>query len=280
MRRLRSISIPRPSIPRPRLLALLKRRRTAEIDPERHMGLLDHLIELRNRLAKAFIALVLGTILGFLIGEPVLKYLQSPYGREFTVLGPTGGVVAYFRVSLLIGAILAIPVMTYQLLMFVVPGLTPKEKRIFLYSLPAIVGLFVIGVLFSWFVLIPPALGFLESFASDIFRAEWTADQYLGFVTSLIFWMGVAFETPLIFFVLGVIGLFGPRDLLNSWRFAIVGAAIAAALITPTVDPVNMMLVMGPLLALYSASIVLVGIGNRIGVTPDVRAQQSIESAA
>lgn len=269
--------MPRLRLPVPRVRMLRRRRAAKTLNPEGHMGLLDHLYELRNRLAKAFIALIAGTLIGFVIGEPVLKYLQSPYGREFTVLGPTGGVVAYFRVSLLIGAILAIPVITYQLMMFVIPGLTRKEKRIVLYSLPAIVGLFVVGVLFSWFVLIPPALDFLETFAADIFRAEWTADQYLGFVTSLIFWMGVAFEIPLIFFVLGLIGLVGPQNLLNSWRFAVVGASIAAALITPTVDPVNMMLVMMPLLALYVASIFLVGIGNRIGVPPEIRAQQMAE---
>lgn len=275
MRRLRRLRVPLPRVRMP----LRRRARTETFDPERHMGLLDHLYELRDRLAKAFIALVVGTLVGLLIGEPVLKYLQSPYGREFTVLGPTGGVVAYFRVSLMIGAILSIPVVTYQIMMFVIPGLTPREKRIVLYSLPAIVGLFAIGIMFSWFILIPPALDFLETFASDIFRAEWTADQYLGFVTSLIFWMGVAFEIPLIFFVLGLIGLVSPQNLLNSWRFAVVGSAIAAALITPTVDPVNMMLVMGPLLALYLASIVLVGIGNRIGVPPDVRAQQVSQSS-
>lgn len=275
MRRLRRLRVPVPRVRIP-----LRRPAAVPADPERHMGLLDHLYELRDRLAKAFIALVAGTLAGLLIGEPVLKYLQSPYGREFTVLGPTGGVVAYFRVSLMIGAILSIPVVTYQILMFVIPGLTAKEKRIVLYSLPAIVGLFLVGIMFSWFVLIPPALDFLETFASDIFRAEWTADQYLGFVTSLIFWMGVAFEIPLIFFVLGLIGLVSPANLLNSWRFAVVGASIAAALITPTVDPVNMMLVMAPLLALYGASIVLVGIGNRIGVPPDVRAQQASQSSA
>lgn len=275
MRRLRRLRVPVPRVRIP-----LRRRAPAEaFDPERHMGLLDHLYELRDRLAKAFIALVVGTLIGLFIGEPVLKYLQTPYGRAFAVLGPTGGVVAYFRVSLLIGAIISIPIVTYQIMMFVIPGLTPREKRVVLYSLPAIVGLFAVGVLFSWFILIPPALDFLETFASDIFRAEWTADQYLGFVTSLIFWMGVAFEIPLIFFVLGLIGLVGPRNLLNSWRFAVVGSAIAAALITPTVDPVNMMLVMGPLLALFVASILLVGIGNRIGIPPDVRAEQAAKSS-
>lgn len=241
------------------------------VDPERHMGLLEHIYELRDRLAKSFLALIVGTVIGFLVAEPVLKYLQTPYGREFITLGPTGNIIEYFRVSLMVGAILAIPVVTYQLLMFILPGLTAREKRIVMYALPAIVGLFLVGVLFSWFVLIPPAIDFLENFATDIFTAEWTADQYLGFVTALIFWMGVAFEIPLVFLVLGLIGLVEPQQLLKSWRFAIVGAAIAAAVITPTVDPVNMALVMGPLLVLYGASVILVGVGNRVGIAPSQR---------
>jgi len=121
-----------------------------------------------------------------------------------------------------------------------------------------------VGAFFAWAVLIPPALTFLEGFQADLFRPEWTADAYFGFITALIFWMGVAFETPLIFFVLSLLGLVGSRAMLRNWRIAIVGASIAAAFITPTIDPVNMFLVMGPLLALYLSSVVLVFFGRRM----------------
>lgn len=228
------------------------------------MGFWEHLEELRQRLFKAVVALVIGTVIGVLVATPALEYLQQPYGRPFTVLGPTGGVVAYFRVALLIGGILAIPVITYQLLAFIVPGLTTRERRFLLLSIPPITILFLIGVAFAWFILIPPALGFLEGFQPSLFKPEWTADLYLGFVTSLLFWMGVAFETPLIFFVLSILGMVGARALLKNWRVAIVGAAVAAAVITPTVDPVNMFLVMGPLMALYLLSIALVLVGSRL----------------
>src|SRR5690606_24683741 len=117
---------------------------------------------------------------------------------------------------------------------------------------------------FAWYLLIPPALDFLANFQSQIFMVEWTADGYLGFVTSLLFWMGVAFETPLVFFVISVLGFVTARTLLNNWRIAIVGASIAAAMITPTIDPVNMFLVMAPLLTLYLLSILLVVVGSRI----------------
>jgi len=169
-----------------------------------------------------------------------------------------------FRVALLIGGILAIPVITYHLLMFIIPGLTTRERRIILSALPAIFLLFLLGVLFTWAILIPPAIGFFNNFMPELFIAQWTADRYLGFVTALLFWMGVAFETPLIFFILSLLGVVTPRALIRNWRVAVVGSAVAAALITPTVDPINMMLVMGPLLALYTLSIILVFIGQRL----------------
>lgn len=228
------------------------------------MGLFDHLDELRRRLFVAAIALVIGLIGGVAVATPVLKFLSEPYGRAFIVLDPTGGVVQYFRVALMVGASLALPVIIYELLMFVMPGLTGKEKKLLLISMPPITLLFVIGVAFAWFILIPPALGFLVDFQPTLFRAEWTADRYLSFVTSLLFWMGVAFETPLIFFVLSIFGMVAARQLIQNWRIAIVGSAIAAAIITPTVDPVNMALVMGPLIGLYLLSIALVALGSRI----------------
>lgn len=231
---------------------------------ELQMTLLEHLDELRKRLFRALIALVIGVIVGIPLASPTLVYLKEPYHDRFQALDPTNPVVSYFRVTLMIGAILSIPLTTYQVLMFVVPGLTRKERRLLFTALPAITGLFVVGVLFAWFILIPPALNFLQNFQSDVFFAQWTADGYLGFITALIFWMGVAFETPLVFFVLALLGLVQARNLIQNWRIAVVGAAIAAALITPTIDPVNMFLVMGPLLALYVFSILLVGIGNRI----------------
>jgi sec-independent protein translocase protein TatC len=250
------------------------------------MGFFDHLEELRKRLMWSLLSLVIGTTIGVFLASPALDYLIGPYadlfpeeGRELVVLGPTGAVVSYFRVALLIGGALAIPMVTFQIMMFVVPGLTRKERRYIFSALPAITALFVVGVAFAWFVLIPPAIGFLEGFQGEIFEAEWTGDLYLSFVTSLLFWMGVAFETPLVFFVLGLLGVVGPRALVRNWRFAVVGSAIAAAIITPTVDPVNMFLVMGPLMTLYVISIGLVLIARRMAFANRARSsEQSLQS--
>jgi sec-independent protein translocase protein TatC len=230
---------------------------------ELRMPLLAHLNELRQRITRAFIGLAIGTACGAFLAAPVLEFLRRPYGEEFITLAPTDSVVAYFRVALMVGAILSIPLITYQLLMFILPGLTRREKRIVLLALPGITLLFLVGVVFTWAVLIPPAIGFFENFQPTLFRPQWTADLYLSFVTALLFWMGVAFETPLVLFVTSFLGFTTARSLLKAWRIAIVGASIAAALITPTIDPVNMLIVMGPLLVLYLISIVLAAVGSR-----------------
>ena len=238
---------------------------------ELRMGFFEHLDELRQRLTKAVFSLVIGTVIGVFLAEAALILLMEPYCRiptvnncELVILDPTGNILIYFKVALMIGGILSIPMVTYQLLMFILPGLTRKERRYVLLSIPATTALFIVGVLFAWKILMPPALGFLNEFQADIFEPEWTADGYISFVTSLLFWMGVAFQTPLIFFLISLLGLVTARTLVRQWRVAIVGASIAAAFITPTIDPVNMFLVMAPLLTLYCLSIILVYIGRKI----------------
>jgi len=239
---------------------------------ELQMGLLEHLAELRDRMVRAVLALLIGTVIGFFFATQGLQLLQQPYCQlvespelcRFQLIGPTDGVIVYLQVALLMGGVLSIPLVTYQIVMFVFPGLTKRERRYVLLALPGISILFVVGVLFAWLILLPPALGFLEGFQAQLFKPEWTADLYMNFVLSLVFWMGVAFEIPLVFFVLSLLGVIRAGTLARNWRIAVVGSSVAAALITPTIDPVNMFLVMGPLLGLYALSIVLVAIGNRI----------------
>jgi sec-independent protein translocase protein TatC len=233
------------------------------------MGFLDHLVELRNRISYAAIAVAIGTAIGFFFAPQVIEFMRTPFcslGTDcrFQTIDPTGSVMIYFQVALLLGGIIAIPVISYQFMAFVVPGMTVKEKRVLFLSLPAVVLFFLLGVVFAWYVLVPPALSFLNGFLPNLFRPDWTADGYFSFTTSLIFWMGVAFEAPLVVFVLALLGVVTASTLAKNWRVAIVIASIAAALITPTIDPVNMSLVMGPLLVLYLISIVLASIGSRI----------------
>lgn len=287
-----------PRIPRPRLPF---RRKKADQPPNDDLALAEdddgqggrmsffsHLNELRIRVTRAFFAVVVGTVVAFFLADKALMILQQPYCQlvesqeacQLVVLGPTGTIVVYFRVSLMLGGIFAMPLITYQVMMFILPALKRGEKRLVLLSIPAITVLFLVGVAFAWFLLMPPALGFLEGFQPTIFRPEWTGDLYLSFITALVFWMGVAFETPLVIFVFSILGMATPGALARNWRIAIVLASIAAALITPTIDPVNMMLVMGPLMGLYAISIVLSYFGVRINRAGQVNADAKASAGA
>jgi sec-independent protein translocase protein TatC len=137
------------------------------------------------------------------------------------------------------------------------PGLNENEKNYVKWGVPAATILFLVGVAFAWFLLIPTAIGFLSTWQTDIFVQQWQSQKYIPFVTSLIFWIGISFETPLLIYIMAKLGLVTPLFLMQNWRFAFIIIAIAAAMITPTVDPFNMALVMLPLIVLYGLSILL-----------------------
>jgi sec-independent protein translocase protein TatC len=221
------------------------------------MSLLEHLEELRDRLVKAAIAVFVFTFLSAAFTTQILELLIAPYGQKLQVLGPTEGITIYFRVALTAGLVLSMPFLVYQFLMFILPGLEANEKKYILWGVPFATLLFLIGVLFAWYILTPAAVNFLSTWQPEIFIQQWQSREYIPFVTSLVFWIGISFETPLIIFIMTKVGLVTPRFLIKQWRFAIVIIAIAAAMITPTVDPFNMGLVMLPLMILYGLSILL-----------------------
>ena len=227
------------------------------------MSFFEHLEELRDRIIRVVGAVLVALILSSFFVKQVLDILIIPCECQLILLKPTDGVIMYLRVALLMAAIATIPITTYQVLMFVMPGMTRGERNTILKALPVVVVLFLVGVAFAWFILVPTAIPFLRNFMGDVFRAEWTAGEYIAFLTSLMFWMGVAFEMPALFFVLARIGLVEPRLLIDNWRLAVVIMSVIAAVITPTVDPFNMMLVIVPLLFLYVLSIFLTKIAYR-----------------
>ncbi|CAG0934078.1 Sec-independent protein translocase protein TatC [Thermoflexales bacterium] len=219
------------------------------------MPIMGHLRELRNVLIKCALVLAITTALSFAFTTQILQFLVTPYGGILETIDPTENVVTYFRVALMSGAVLAMPLLIYFVWSFIAPGLETKEKRYVRIIVPGATLLFLLGVAFAWSMMLPAAIGFLSTFEPEIFRTSWRAAAYIPFVTALMFWIGVAFELPLIVFFLAKLKFVTARKLLGWWRFAVVGAAIAAALITPTVDPFNMALVMGPLILLYFLSI-------------------------
>lgn len=243
--------------------------RFAEDGSGAQMGFFDHLDELRARLIRVFLLLILMIIAASFFVEPLLEYLIEPCGCQLTTLKPTDSVVVYFRVALMSAGIVVAPYATIELMLFILPGLTANERRYVLTAMPVVAILFLVGVAFAWLILIPTAIPFLQEFMGSVLEAEWTADNYIAFITSLLFWMGVAFEMPIVFFVLARIGLIGPGVLIRNWRLAVVLITIAAALITPTVDPFNMTLVILPLLGLYAFSILMTAIAYKRRLTSE-----------
>lgn len=231
--------------------------------------LLEHLNELRKRLTWAALALMVGTVFSFLFAQYILDFLMTPYAEsiggvaQLQTLRPTEGLETYFKVSLMAGAILAMPVILVQVWLFISPGTTKQERRYIYIFVPSALFLFLLGIAFAWFVLAPAAIFFLANFMTDIFKTDWTSQEYISFVTRLVFWMGVSFQLPIVAYFAARIGVVSSRNLRDQWRAAIVGIAVLAAIITPSIDPVTMILTMAPLLVLYLLSIGLAHIGYR-----------------
>lgn len=227
------------------------------------MTLIDHIEELRRRLLISLIALVAGVAVSLIFGAKIVTLLTVPIGglENLQSIEITENIGVYMRVSLLAGVILAFPVILYELLLFILPGLEPKEKRFVILSIPLATVFFVGGVAFAFLVMLPAALPFLTNFLGV--QTNPRLSSYISFVTSLMFWIGVSFEMPLFVYVLARFGVVTPQSLLHFWRQALVLIAILAAVITPTVDPVNMALMMAPLIALYFVSILFAWFAHR-----------------
>lgn len=242
-----------------------------EIQTEDGMTLLDHVRELRDRLFKAVIALAIGAAVGLVFAERIIQVLLGPYGaRQLLVTSPTSSLTNVFTVSLTFGMILALPFILYQVLAFVFPGLMPNEKRSILLGLPFGFVLFALGATFAFFVMLPAALTFLTGIFPTVFEYRLTPDEYIPFVAGVMFWMGVAFEMPLIIFILAKANVVNANVLKKQWRWAVVIIALLAALITPTPDPINMSIVMVPLLLLYGFSIVMATLARRNPTVPAI----------
>ena len=224
----------------------------------RPMTVLEHLVELRQRLIKAVLALLITTFVSLLFAPRFLTLLKAPMGDNLPVaIYPTEKIVVVFKIALIGGLVLAMPVIVYQLIRFLVPGLYPHERRYLYVIVPAASLLFASGVAFAHYVMLPAAIPFLLGFMGDIVRQQWTIEKYTSLVTGLLFWVGVIFETPLVIAFLAYLGVVSPGMLWKNFRYAIVVIAIIAAVATPTPDPINMALLMLPLVLLYLLSIVL-----------------------
>jgi sec-independent protein translocase protein TatC len=220
-------------------------------------ALLPHLLELRTRVVNAAIAIVVATLVGSLISEYFLAVISSPIGglRSLQAIRVTESFHVFFRIALTLGIVLASPFVIAQLWIFVAAGLRRVERRWFYLLFPFALILFLTGVAFAYIVMLPVAVPFLTTFMG--IQTLPTLDDYTSFVTSILLWVGVSFEMPLVVFVLAKFKIVSAGLLARHWRIAIVVIAVLSAIITPTPDLINMGLVAAPLMVLYLLSIIL-----------------------
>lgn len=228
-------------------------------DDESQMTLIEHLEELRQRLIKSVIALAVATGLSLIFARQVLEAFKSllPEDAPLQAFTPTETYIVYFKVALMCGLAFAMPVIVYQFFMFVIPGLTRQERRWLYFAGPGAGVLFVLGLLFAYFVILPFGLPILRGFLADLVVQQWRLDYYVSFVVRFLIITGLLFETPLVIFFLSKLGLISPQRLAHSRRYAVVVAAAVAAVLTPTTDPFTMLLVMGPMILLYEFGVLL-----------------------
>lgn len=225
--------------------------------------LVEHLEALRRHLLRAVIFLIITTSLSFAFAREILAFLTSPIGgiEALQSIEVTESIGAFMRVSLLSGVALALPYILFEIFLFINPGLKPAERKIVLAVIPVATLLFAAGVAFAYFVMLPSALPFLTGFLG--ISTQLRPASYVRFVTGVMFWIGVTFEFPLLIYVLATLGIVNAGMLWRSWRYALVGISVLAAAITPTVDPVNMGLVMAPMIVLYFLSTGLAAVAQR-----------------
>lgn len=224
-------------------------------EPNARASFWSHVEELRMHLLRILVGLAIGVGISFYFAKDIMAFLAAPVGglEQLQAIQVTEELGVFMRVSLASGTAIMLPYIAFEIWLFAAPGLNSREKKNSLIGIPVATLLFLGGMAFTFLIIIPPALKFLEGF-TDIAEA-WAAAEYFGFITGLMLWIGLFFEFPLVIYILTMLGFVKPQLLLKQWRLAIVIIAVMAAAVTPTIDPVNMALVMLPMSVLYFASI-------------------------
>jgi sec-independent protein translocase protein TatC len=235
-----------------------------DLPDDLEMSLFDHLEELRQRIFYALIAVVIGVVVCFIAVRPIVKLLEIPaQGVRFLQLSPGEYFFVTIEVAGYSGLLVASPFILYQIIQFVIPGLTQQERRMLG---PIVLGstvLFGVGLVFAYVALIPAALRFFISYGADVVEQIWSIDRYFKFILTLLFCTGLSFQVPIIQLLLGNLGIVSAQQMLSGWRFVILGAAIVGAVLTPSTDPLTQSLLGGAITGLYFGGIGLVALTTR-----------------
>jgi len=236
----------------------------------RELTLIEHLVELRKRVFISLLALIIGAMVAFLFWTDIVELLKRPAqqvndgeGVILIATQVTELLSTSVKVSLVGGFVLALPVILYQIVRFVAPGLTPAERRYLFLFMPGALLAFCCGLAFAYYVLTPRALPFLLTFGGGVADPLIRISNLVDVMLRLLFWMGLAFETPVIMYLLAQLGIVSSAMFRRFRKYWVVVAFILGAIITPTFDPLNQTLVALPLLALYEVGILLAWLAGR-----------------
>lgn len=235
----------------------------------------EHVQELRGRLVKSLIAIVLGAVLAYSQWEKLWAILAHPITAKklpvaFIATSPMETVVTSFKLSMLAGLLLAFPWVTWQVWRFVAPGLYAGEKKIFFGTFIGFVVMFGLGAVFCYYFVLPAGLSFLANYMSGSVAQSWKQSDFAAFIIRFLLAFGIIFELPVAAFTLSRLGMITPKGMWSSFRIAIVIIFISAALLTPGPDPVSQLLMAIPLCLLYLVSIGICKLAARPDPEPAV----------
>ena len=222
------------------------------------MTFTDHLEELRQRILNSLISVLICIVFSFIVIKPLISFLEIPAKNiKLLQLAPGEFLFVAIKVAGYSGLIISLPYIFYQIILFISPGLTKQEKTLIF---PAVLGsgvLFFIGLLFSWWILVPAAISFFIKFGADIVEPIWSIERYFDFVLLLMSSTAIAFQLPVLQFILGSLGIISTNKMIANWRIVVISSAILSAIITPSTDPLTMSLLSISIVLLFFIGIAL-----------------------
>lgn len=223
------------------------------------MSLQEHLEELRSRVVKTCLSIGVAFIAAIFLTRPLLKFIRDKAQADqgIDILSPTDPITVFMKVALYIAIGFALPIIIFQLVGFLAPGLTRREKRYLFMSLPFVSLLFVAGAAFGSLLAAPRAFKFLSGFMSDIFQWSPNGMEIISFYITLMIGMGIAFELPIVMLLLSTLNIVSWRRMVKFRKYAAMLILVAGAIITPTPDPFNMLFVSAPIFVLYEVGIIV-----------------------
>lgn len=231
---------------------------------EKVMTIVEHLDELRTRILRCLAAVAVSCFSMLFFAKELVRLLEAPAGGiTFQALSLEEPLLVYIKVTFYAGLILAAPYILFEASRFVSPGLKRKERQLLA---PIVLGgplLFVAGAAFAYFLVLPPMLHFFNAFGQGISPVHQRLDFYISLVSTILLYMGLCFQLPIIIFALSFTGLVNSAQLLSVWKYAVVGASVVAAIITPDPTAFSMLIVMAALVGLYFLSIMLLKVFGR-----------------